>query len=154
MADPRPEREHGTGRSSSNGPIGSDQGIGEFIDDVVTLTELQVRLALVDLRENARRAALPLVLAFSSLMVIAASVPVVLAGLALLLAARASIHLGWALVVVAAAAAALASPALALGLLRLSRGFDGFSISRQELRRNLVWLRTVLVAPPHSKSPR
>ena len=152
MVDPTSESDHGTSRASSNGPIEPDRGIGELIDDLVTLTDLQVRLAVVDLKENARRAAVPLWLAFWSLIVMAASVSVVLAGLALLLATRSNLHPGWAMIIVAAAAAALASPVLALSIARVGRGCDGFWKSRAELRRNLAWLRTVLVTPTHSIS--
>jgi len=138
-------------RPTNNGSAaGSDQGIAEFIDDLVNLSELQVRLAVVDFKETARQAAIPFGLSCLSLTVMAASVPVILLGLARLLATRLNIDQGWAMIVVAGAAAALASPVAAFGLVRLSRGFNSFRASRAELRRNLGWLRSVLVARGHS----
>ena len=106
---------HPSNNSSANG---SDHGVAEFIDDVVTLGELQANLAVVDIKETAHKAAVPLVLTLVSLTLIAASVPVVLFGLALLLASRLSIHQGWAMVLVAAAAVVLACPTAVFGVVR------------------------------------
>lgn len=123
-----------------------DEGIGEFLNDVVTLTELQVRLALVDLKENVRRATLPLCLLFASATMLIASVPLALVGAALLISSRYEIQLGLAMVAVTATAVAVALPLVMLGSRRLRQGYDGFARSHVELRRNLAWLRMVLVA--------
>ena len=130
---------------SSNGSTNdSDHGVAEFIDDLVTLAELQVNLTVVDFKETARKAAVPLGLTLVSLTVIAASVPVVLFGLALLLAATLNIHQGWAMILAAAMAVALACPMVILCVARLRSGFNSFRTSREEFRRNLLWLRNVL----------
>ena len=146
-----PLRGKTTVHPSDNGSaIGSDHGLAEFIDDLVTLTELQASLAVVDFKDRVRRAAVPLAVTLSCLIVLAACVPVVLVGLALLLATGLNIHEGLAMVFVGAAAAALAIPAAAFGLVRLIRTCDNsFRSSREELRRNLAWLRSVLVARRH-----
>ena len=131
---------------SSNGSTNdSDHGVAEFIDDLVTLAELQVNLTVVDFKESARKAAVPLGLTLVSLTVIAASVPVVLFGLALLLAATLNIYQGWAMILAAAMAVALACPVVILCVARLRSGFNSFRTSREEFRRNLLWLRNVLV---------
>ena len=80
---------------SHNGShVASDRGAAEFFDDLLTLAELQAKLTVVDVAENARTASVPLRLILASLTTMAASVPVVLLGLALLIATRLNIHLG------------------------------------------------------------
>jgi hypothetical protein len=95
--------------------------------------------------ENARTASVLLGLILASLTIMAASVPVVLLGLALLIATRLNIHLRWAMVLVAGGAVVLSCPVMVFGVVRLRRGFDGLRTSRAEFRRNLVWLRNVLI---------
>jgi uncharacterized membrane protein YqjE len=130
-----------------NAPVAdADHGVAEFLDDLVSLIELQLELTVVDFSENARRAALPLGVAVFGLVVMAASVPVFLLGLALLVATSVNTQLGWVMILVAGGTAAIACSAAACGVLRLRRGFDSFHFSREEFKRNLVWLRKVLVS--------
>jgi uncharacterized membrane protein YqjE len=144
-----------TTRPSNNGSAtSSDHAVGEFIDDLMTLTELHANLAVVEFKETVHKAALPLGLVLVSLTVMAASVPVVLMGLAQLLATRLNLQLGWAMIVVASAALALASPVAVLGLVHVRRSSNGFRDSRAELRRNAAWLRGVLIARKQSHSQR
>ena len=137
---------HTTGNGSA---AGSDGGLGEFMDDLVNLTELQLNLAVLDFKDSASRAAVPLGLLFACSVVLSACVVLVLFGLASLLASRLNIEEGWSLVLVAGAAAALTGPVAALAVVRLRRGTSSFRNSRDELRRNLAWLRSVLVARRH-----
>jgi hypothetical protein len=92
-----------------------------------------------------------MVLTLASLTLIAAIVPVVLIGLALLLASKRSIHQGWAMVLVAATAMFLACPTAVFGVVRVRSGFDSFHTSREEFRPNLVWLRNVVIARRYSQ---
>ncbi len=74
-------------RAASNGSgLDSDESVAEFIDDLVNLTELQVKLAALDARETLRSAAVPLGLLVACLVVATAGTTVVLFGSALLLA--------------------------------------------------------------------
>ena len=72
----------------------------------------------------------------SSLTVTAATVPLLLHGLSLLIATWLNIQQGWAALLVAIGTAALAFPAAGFGVVCLRRGFDSFRTSREELKRN------------------
>jgi Putative Actinobacterial Holin-X, holin superfamily III len=113
---------------------------------VVTLAELQANLAARNLEETARMATMPIGLIVLSVTVLAAAVTVALIGSALLVASALKIHQGWAMILTAGVATALAGPAAVLGLGRLRSSFDSFRPSREELRRNLTWLRAVLIS--------
>lgn len=132
----------------------SECGVSEFLDDLVSLAELQLELTFVDFTKNARKAALPLALTLSSLTVTAATVPLLLHGLSLLIATWLNIQQGWAALLVATGTAALALPAAGFGVVCLRRGFDSFSTSKEELKRNLVWIRRVLIARRRSRHRR
>jgi Putative Actinobacterial Holin-X, holin superfamily III len=123
-----------------------DKGVAEFIDDLMSLAELQTKLAAANLHETACKAALPLVLSFLGLTLAAGSLLVFLFGSASLLATRLNIHGGWAMIMVAIAAAALGSPIAAFALVRLRQSFATFRTSHDELRRNLAWVRSVVGA--------
>ena len=98
----------------------SECGVSEFLDDLVSLAELQLELTFVDFTKNARKAALPLALTLSSLTVTAATVPLLLHGLSLLIATWLNIQQGWAALLVATGTAALALPAAGFGVVCLS----------------------------------
>ena len=121
------------GPSHNGSEVGSDRGVAEFFDDLLTLAELQAKLTFVDLAGNARTASVPLGLILASLTIMAASVPVVLLGLALLIATRLNIHQGWAMVVVAGGAVILACPVTVFGVVRLRRGSTVSGLHAQSL---------------------
>jgi hypothetical protein len=132
----------GSGGGAKAGP---DRGFAEFINDLVTLAELQADLAILNTRESAREAAAPLGLIVFSLMLLAIGVTLCLIGAALLLASSLGIDRGWALIATAGFAIVMASLAVAVGLARLRTCFQPFRSSREELGRNLTWLRDVLI---------
>ncbi len=135
----RHESHHGSG---ANDP-------GDVVGDIATLVELQVRLASLECRENARAAAVPLVAVAAGVVLSAGAVPVALLGIARLLAVRLGIDQGWSMLLAAAATIVVAALALAVSSARLSGCFPGFHRSREELRRNVAWIRALL----HGKSP-
>lgn len=120
-------------------------GIAEFGSDVMTLAELQAKLATLDMKESVTRAAIPLVLGTAGLGLALGSVPVILAGAALLLAPALEISIGLALVLTAATAIFLALVLGGVALAGLRHSFDSFRRTREELNRNISWIRTVLV---------
>ena len=115
-------------------------------NDLLELAELQADLAFLDGRETARNAAVPLGLILLSLAVLSASVTVCLLGSAWLLASFMGIQQAWAMLATAGVATVLASLALGLGVTRSRSSFTAFRASREELRRNLTWLRSVLIS--------
>jgi len=142
-------RARGLGSSSAAGEV---DGVAEFVDDLATLAELQAELAVMDFRDSARKAAVPIVLTVVGLTVVAASVPVALLGTGWLLASALKIHPGWAMLLTSGVAMALAGLVAGLGGRRLSRSFDSFRRSHKQLLLNLAWVRTVLVTSASARS--
>ncbi len=132
-------------RTNGVPPEGVVGGITEFGNDLMTLAELQAKLAALDFKESVERAVVPLMVSFGGLAVLLASLPVVLIGVAQLLASAFSLNFGWALVLVGVVALAGSAAVVMIAGLQFSRSFESFRRTREELIRNLAWIRTVLV---------
>lgn len=130
------------GHSGNGSVVGSVAGFG---NDVAGLIELQAKLAALDLREAVQQGRLPLVFVTVGLLLLLASLPVLLLGLAYLLATALAIHLGWAMLLTAGVALAIAVSVVITAGSRLGRSLGTFRRSREELVRNLSWVRTVLL---------
>jgi len=131
--------------SSVNQPEGVVGNITEFGNDVVTLLELQAQLARLNFKEAMTRATIPLVLVVVGLALLLASLPVALLGIAALLASALSISTGWATLLTALVAAVIAGVVATVSLTRILGSLESFRHSREELARNISWIRTVLV---------
>ena len=144
MVDQASVNGRGAARAPGSSSAESD-GVAEFVDDLASLAELQAKLAASDLREAARRSAIPIVLTVAGLAVIVASVPVALLGAGWLLGTALKIHHGWAMLLTAGGSITLGGLVAGLAGMRLSHSFDSFRRSRKQLWLNLAWVRTVLV---------
>jgi len=133
---------NGRSNGSGEGVVSSIAGLG---NDIANLAELQAKLALLDLKESTGHAALPVTLVAGGLALLLASLPVALLGVAELVASALSIRTGWAMLLVAGIAAVLAIIVVVVAGLRLRHSFESFRRSREELSRNVAWLRTVLL---------
>jgi len=135
----RNERAPGAGNGSVVGSL------AEFGNDIATLAELQGKLAVLDLKESTARAVLPFALIVVGAAVVLASLPVALIGAASLIAVAFSISQGWALLLTAGAALVAGAGIAATAASQLGRSFDSFRRSREELTRNVTWIRTILL---------
>lgn len=144
MVDQAPVNGRGTAPVSRGGSA-EYEGLAEFVDDVERLAELQAKLVAAELRQAARKSAIPIAMTLIGLTVTAASVPIALLGAGWLLASVLKIHQAWAMLLVAGTATTFAGLAAGLGIRRLGHSFDSFRRSRKQLRLNLAWVRTVLV---------
>ncbi len=143
---------NGGSRVHVNAPLieGVVGNIAEFGHDLTTLAELQAKLAVHDMQESARKVAVPAVVLAVATVLILSSVPVVLIGIAWLIAPllKSSFGLvnpqGWALVIVALVTMLLAGILALFFGSRASHSFESFQRSREELTRNLNWIKTVL----------
>ena len=131
--------------SPVNQPEGVVGNITEFGNDVMTLVELQAQLAALDFKAAMARATIPLVLIAVGLALLLASLPVALLGIAALVARAFSMNVGWATLLTAAVAAIVAAIVAVVALKRFLGSLDSFRHSREELVRNIAWIRTVLV---------
>jgi len=120
-------------------------GIADFGNDVATLAELQGKLALFDLKEFLGRALIPLALAVIGLFFVLGAVPVVLLGTAELLARALNLKAGEAMLLTGGSVLVLAGAVIVVAALRIRPSFASFNRSREELSRNLAWIRTVLL---------
>lgn len=136
----------------SEGVIG---GLGELAGDVSTLAELQVQLAITDLKASAGRAAIPAALLAAGLVLLLGAVPVAMIGASELTADWLALaHRGWAYLIVAGVAAALTLLLVLIGLPRLLRSFESLVNTREELSRNIAWVKTVLANSGRMPTPR
>jgi uncharacterized membrane protein YqjE len=120
-------------------------GIADFGNDVATLAELQLQLAQLDLQECVAQAKIPAAVIAAGLVVALGSVPVVLLGVAKLVALALNIGEGWGTLLTGIAALVLAAVASGVAAMRLTPSFTSLRRSREELARNVAWIRTVLV---------
>ena len=138
--------------SLANGaaPEGVVESIAEFANDVTTLADLQTRLAVYDAKEAVGRATLPAILIASGLAVAFASLFIVLLGIADLIASAANLSPGAARLIVGLVVMAIAGLTAFLAFKAATRSLDSFRRSREELARNIAWLKTVVI---HSGRP-
>lgn len=130
------------GNGNGIGVVGS---IADFGNDVATLIELQAKLAALDAKECVASATFPVVVIAVALVVVLAAVPVVLLGVAYLLAMALNIAPGWAMLLTGLLALAVAGLVGFLSVKEITRSLEPLRRSREELVRNLAWVRTVLI---------
>jgi len=133
--------------SLANGaaPEGVVESIAEFANDVTTLADLQTRLAIYDAKEAVGRATVPAILIASGLAVALASLFIILLGVADLIATSTRLSAGAARLIVGLVALAAAGITAFLAFKAATRSLDSFRRSREELARNIAWLKTVVV---------
>jgi len=134
----------GTGNGNGNG-VGVVGSITDFGNDVTTLIELQAKLTALDLKESKDHLIFPLSLAVVAVVVVLGAVPVALLGVADLLATALNVAPGWSRLLIAGLTLAVAGVIGFLSVKEIGRSLEPLRRSREELARNLAWLRTVLV---------
>jgi len=140
--DDQTKVKNGSTNGSAENMVGS---IADFGNDVATLAELQLKLAALDFKETAARALIPLALVVVGLVVMLSSVPVAIGGVSLLIAQVTRLSLGWALLLTAIVTLGLATLVVVVAGRKLGASLEGFRRSKEELARNISWIRTVLV---------
>jgi len=120
-------------------------GVAEFGNDITTLIELQAKLAVIDFKEALARATIPMALVVVALALLLAALPVALLGVARLVAVALSIREGWAMLLTAGVVMLAATVTLIVSVRNIPPSFSSFQRSREELARNIAWIRTVLL---------
>jgi hypothetical protein len=127
--------------------------MGELTHDIVSLAELQFELFRTDCREGLKGLLVPIALLLLAGGVAAGTVPVVLTFLAESLAQATSLSRATAFSI-AALGGIMAAVALAVaGWCRLRRVGRVFEHSREELTRNMTWIKHALKRSPPSEGP-
>lgn len=143
----KPGQEGDDGRSQGDLRSGSDmvmRGVAGFGDSLLTLAELQARLAAIELKQNIQSARAGVFLAVGSGIAMFAGLILLLVGAAELMVSELGVRRGIAFLSVAAFAIAAGAGCLALATTRLRTKRLGFPLSNEEFVRNLNWLRTVV----------
>jgi uncharacterized membrane protein YqjE len=149
VGDPRAGRANG--KAGGNGSVTGS--LAEFGNDFATLLELQAKLAAADLRECKNRLVLPALAIGAAFALALGCVPVLLLGVADLLSRALRILPGSAMLLTALGGTVLAAVVVRVFANRFASAFEPLRRSREELVRNLTWVRTVLLYSGRS-SPR
>jgi uncharacterized membrane protein YqjE len=127
------------------GPGDVVHNVAEFGENLLTLVELQARLAAIELKQNVEAAKITGPVILASVVLALASLPLLLAGIAELLVSELGMKRGYALLSVVVVALAIAGACIAIAGSRLRRAALGFPVTREEFTRNFNWVRTVLL---------
>jgi hypothetical protein len=131
--------------SDSAGPGDVVTNVAEFGENLLTLAELQAKMAAIELKQNVQAVKFGGAVLVTGAVVGVAALPVALLGIAGLLATALNIPLGAAQLIVATVCFIIAGICAGVAIARL-RGSDlGFPLSGEEFTRNINWVRTVLL---------
>ncbi|MGP0064795.1 MAG: phage holin family protein [Isosphaeraceae bacterium] len=133
------------GNGNHAGPGDMVSNVAEFGENLLSLAELQGRLALLEMKQNVQTARLTAPVILGGAVLGIASLPILLAGIAELLVSELGMKRGLALLGVAVAALAIAGTCIVIAGGRLRRSAVGFPLSGEEFTRNLNWVRTILM---------
>lgn len=130
--------------SDTLAPIAVARGTGEVLVDAMTLAELQVQLAELDLYDAKNRLTGGITLLTAGVVIGASTIPVLLAACGLALSQAAKLDLALSLFITVGAALLVALCILLIGKRKLR--FQGvlFQRSRNEWRQNAKWLKAML----------
>jgi uncharacterized membrane protein YqjE len=127
------------------GPGDVVTNVAEFGENLLSLAELQARLAAIELKQNLEGVKVGGAVIVAGAALALAALPIALAGIAELLVSQAGMSRGLALIVVAVAALVIAGTGIAIAVARLRGANLGYPLSREEFARNVNWVRTVLL---------
>jgi len=136
----------GNGTTTNVRPMTVARNARALAGDVLELVELQTDLLKVDAADWTKRLILPLVLIAAAVGLGIGCIPILLSSLAEALVAWLHINQALALLIAGAVGLVLTAICGLTGWLRLRGSFMVFSRSREELQRNIRWLRRVLTS--------
>lgn len=126
--------------------------MGELTHDIVSLAELQFELLRLDCREGLKRMQLPVAMLLFAGIAAVGTVPIVLMLVAEFLAQVAGLSRAAAFSIAAMSGFIVALAIGAVGWSRLRRVVRVFERSREELTRNMTWIKHALKQPPPIES--
>ena len=138
--------------STPSPPNGVAKGMGEVTHDIVSLAELQFELFRIDCREGLKRMLVPVAMLLVAGIVAVGTVPITLIFIAEFLTQAAGLSRAAAFSIVALSGFIVA---LAMGVVGWSQVRGGgyvFARSREELTRNIAWIKHAMKRPAPVKS--
>lgn len=133
-----------TGNGAAHPATRMRHGLAEFAHDLISLGELQAQLFVLDLRELLRRVLIPVSAAAAGAILFLGSVPVLLAAAAYWLAAASDLTLAASLALIAGCAIIVSLVILVAAWIALRSSLNAIDRSREELIRNVRWIKTAL----------
>jgi hypothetical protein len=118
--------------------------VAGFGENLLNLTELQARMAAVELRQNIEAVKTGGIVLVTGTVIALAALPVVLVGIAELLVYELGWQRGLAFLAVGLTTLGIAALCAAAAGVWLKRQRLGFPLSTEEFSRNLHWVHTVL----------
>jgi hypothetical protein len=138
--------------STPSPPNGVAKDMGELTHDIVSLAELQFELFRIDCREGLKRMLVPVAMLLVAGIVAVGTVPIALIFIAEFLTQAAGLSRAAAFLIVALSGFIVA---LAIGVAawrRLRGVVRVFERSREELTRNMTWIKHTLKRPASIQS--
>jgi len=129
---------------SSSAPKGLAGDVREFAHNVLTLAELQAHLFVADVQECGQRVMIPGIVLICGVVLGMACFPLALVVLALFLVQLFEVTYAMGFLIAFAAGAVLSALLVAIGYLQVREHAILLQRSREELRRNLNWIKKVL----------
>jgi len=141
--------------SSSSPPNRVAKGMGELTHDIVSLAELQFELFRIDCREGFKRILVPVAVLLVAAVVAVGTVPIALILVAEFLAQAAGLSRAAAFSIAALSGFIVAVAIGVVGWSCLRGVVRVFERSREELTRNMAWIKHALKrsAPIESQQP-
>jgi hypothetical protein len=141
--------------STLSPPNGGAKGMGELTNDIVSLAELQFELFRIDCREGIKRMLIPGALLLFAGIVAVGTVPIALMLIAGLLTQAAGLSRAAAFSIAALSGFIVAVAIGVVGWSCLRGVVRVFERSREELTRNMAWIKHALKrsAPIESQQP-
>ena len=127
--------------SSASQVVSNVAGFGE---NLLNMAELQARMSAIELRQNVDALRTAAAVAVTGIVLAAAALPVILAGIAELLVTELGIRRGFAFLTVGSATIGIAALSVIIAVVWMRRKRLGFPLSAEEFARNLNWVRTVI----------
>ena len=120
------------------------ESLSDLGGDVASLVELQAKLTAIDLKETIDKATYPTVTLAVAAVVLIGAIPVMFIGLAFVLAIALSISQGASLLIVGVTFALIGGVIGWIAMMKVLQSLQSFRRSREELIRNIAWVRTVI----------
>jgi hypothetical protein len=147
----------GETKMNTNGRVRSKDpkvmtSFADLAHDVIELAELQSKLFTLDVKSSAQKTRTSLLLAAAGACVLLGSIPVALFALAEVFVEQ----LGWSeaggFAVATLIGLVISGGLLAAGWMRFKSGLNTMHRSREELSRNIAWIKASLRSPPAASS--
>ena len=127
--------------SKDSAPRAVAVNVADVLHDVTELAELQAKLLFADSKDTMRRALLAAVVMVVGLCLVLGCIPVTLSAIGYAVHQQTSMSIPLSLTVAAGGTLLLAVLLLVVGWLRLRRSFNTLDRSREELSRNVAWIK-------------